>query len=92
MLRTMITDKPFEQKWVLQGRLCGQWAADLKEQWQRSKSTREGRRCAIDLEDVLWVDEKGKRVLEEMVSEGAVCLASRAYMKHLLESLHQQHR
>jgi hypothetical protein len=92
MLRTMITDTPFEQKWVLQGRLCGEWAVDLKEQWQRSKSAREGRRCAIDLEDVISVDEKGKRVLLEMVSEGAVFLASRAYMKHLLESLHQQHR
>jgi hypothetical protein len=89
MLRTMITDTPFEQKWVLQGRLCGEWAVDLKEQWQRSKSTREGRRCAIDLEDVISVDEKGKRVLQEMVSEGAIFLASRAYMKGLLESLHQ---
>jgi len=29
----MITDTPFEQKWVLQGRLCGQWAVDLKEKW-----------------------------------------------------------
>jgi outer membrane protein TolC len=26
MLRTMITDTPFEQRWVVQGRLCGQWA------------------------------------------------------------------
>jgi anti-anti-sigma regulatory factor len=88
----MITDTPFVQRWVLQGRLCGQWALDLKEQWERSKSSREGRSCAVDLEDVISVDEMGQRVLQEMVAEGAVFVASRAYMKHLLESLHGQSR
>jgi len=38
----MITDTPFEQKWVLQGRLCGVWALDLQEKWLSTKSTREG--------------------------------------------------
>jgi ABC-type transporter Mla MlaB component len=92
MLRTMITDTPFEQKWVLQGRLSGQWVVDLKEQWEGSKSTREGRRCAIDLEDVISVDDAGERLLLEMLTEGAVFLASRAYMKHLLESLYERKR
>jgi len=87
MLRTMITDTPFEQKWVLQGRLCKQWAADLKERWESTRSTREGRKCTIDLEDVISVDAGGEDVLLEMVAEGAVLLATRAYMKHTLESL-----
>lgn len=91
MLRTMITDAPFEQKWVLQGRLCGQWAEDLKEKWESTRSARKGRRCAIDLEDVTCVDSKGEDVLLEMVIEGATLLASRAYMKHVLESLQQRH-
>jgi len=87
MLRTMITDTPFEQQWVLQGRLCKQWAADLKERWESTRSTREGRKCTIDLEDVISVDAGGEDVLLEMVAEGAVLLATRAYMKHTLESL-----
>ena len=91
MLRTMITDSPFEQKWVLQGRLCGQWAEDLRERWESSRNSRKGRRCAIDLEDVTCVDSKGERVLLEMATEGAELLASRAYMKHVLESLKQCH-
>jgi hypothetical protein len=92
MLRTVISDTPFEQRWVLQGRLCGQWAEDLRERWEGSRSSREGRRCAVDLEDVLSVDEKGESVLREMVTEGAVFQASRLYMKHLLESLHNHAR
>ena len=89
MLRTMITDTPFEQKWVLQGRLCGVWALDLQEKWLSTRSTREGRRCAIDLEDVISVDGNGERVLLQMAAEGAVLRASRAYMKHVLETLNE---
>jgi len=80
MLRTMITDTPFEQKWVLQGRLCNRWAADLKERWETSRATREGRKCTVNLEDVISVDTQGEQVLLEMVS-GATLFALRAYMK-----------
>lgn len=90
MLRIMITDTAFEQKWVLQGKLCGKWAENLQEQWEQTRSTRRGRRCAIDLEDVISVDDTGERVLLEMVTEGAVFQASRAYMKHVVESLKQR--
>lgn len=87
MLRTMITETPFEQTWVLQGRLCGRWAEDLREQWDRTRCARRGRRCTVDLEDVAFVDSKGEQMLLEMVTEGAEVLASRAYMKNVLESL-----
>lgn len=88
MLRTMITDTPFEQRWVLQGRLCKQWAIDLKERWDSMRSTREGRRCTVDLEDVIFVDAVGEDVLLEMVAESAELFATRAYMKYKCESLH----
>src|SRR5580658_10468050 len=88
MLRTMITDTPFEQKWVLQGRLCKQWAADLKERWESTRITREGRKCTIDLKDVISLDAVGEDVLLEMAAEGAVLFAAGVYMKHILESLH----
>lgn len=87
MLRTMINDTPFELKWILQGRLCGQWVNDLQEKWESTKSTRVGRKCSVDLEDVICVDSKGESLLLEMVAEGTVLIASRAYMKHVLESL-----
>ena len=90
MFRTMITDTPFEQKWVLQGRLCGVWALDLREKWLSTRSTREGRKCAVNLDDVVFVDGKGESVLLEMAEEGAVLRANRAYMKHVLESLKEQ--
>lgn len=87
MLRTIITDAPFEQTWVLQGRLCGQWAIDLRNKWDETRSAREGRTCVVNLEDVISVDLDGEKALLQMATEGAQLVSSRAYMKHLLESL-----
>jgi anti-anti-sigma regulatory factor len=87
MLRTMIAETPFEQKWTLQGRLCGKWAADLMEKWAESRSSRAGRKCVVDLEDVITVDQTGEKTLLEMEAEGARLIARRAYMKYVLEGL-----
>lgn len=87
MLRTMITDTPFAQKWVLQGRLCGQWAVDFKQRWDETRHERRGRKCVVNLEDVTCVDEAGEAALRQIVTEGCEVVASRAYMKSVLESL-----
>lgn len=92
MLRTMITDTPFEQRWVVQGRLRGQWALDLQRQWEETRNARQGRRCVVDLEDVTCVDSIGETVLLQMVTDGSQVVASRAYMKYVLQSLGAQQR
>lgn len=84
----MITETAFEQTWTLQGRLSGQWAADLIQMWQESRGTRVGRRCVVNLEDVISVDRQGEGALLAMATEGAAMIASRAYMKYILEGLH----
>jgi anti-anti-sigma regulatory factor len=87
MLRTMIRETPFEQTWVLQGKLTGQWAIDLKRQWKETESARQGRKCTVDLEDVTSVDGEGEKVLKQILSEHVRVIVSRAYMKHVIESL-----
>jgi hypothetical protein len=87
MMRTMITETPFEQTWVLQGKLCGQWALDLRRKWTETKNSRQGRRCVVNLEDVILVDREGEKVLQQILKEGVQVIVSRAYMKHVVESL-----
>jgi anti-anti-sigma regulatory factor len=89
VLRTMISDAPFQQTWVLQGRLCGEWAVDLKHKWEQTRKARKGRACVVDLEDVTCVDPQGEKALQEMAAEGAQLVSTRAYMKHLLANLGQ---
>ena len=87
MLRAIINDTESEQTWILQGRLCKRWAADLKKRWESTRGTRTGKACSVDLEDVSSVDGEGESVLLDMRNEGATLHATRAYMKHVLESL-----
>jgi ABC-type transporter Mla MlaB component len=86
MFRTTIIDLPTEQKWVLQGRLCRRWAADLKEKWESTRTPRPGQTFVVDLEDVSSVDEEGEKTLLELLG-GAVLVVQRAYMKSVVESL-----
>jgi anti-anti-sigma regulatory factor len=87
MLRTTIVDTPSEQKWILQGRLAGQWATDLKACWAEKRGARHGRKCVVDLEDVTFIDSEGEGVLLQVVQDGAELVSSRAYVKHLLAEL-----
>jgi len=87
MLRAIIKDTESEQTWILQGRLTKRWAAELKQKWENTRSTRTGKACSVDLEDVSSVDPAGESVLLDMLNEGATLHANRAYMKHVLESL-----
>jgi hypothetical protein len=87
MMRTMITETPFEQTWILQGKLCGQWALDLGRKWTETKNSRQGRRCVVNLEDVILVDGEGEKVLQQILKEGVQVIVSRAYMKHVVDSL-----
>lgn len=92
MLRTMITETPFEQTWVLQGKLTGPWAIDLKRQWTETKNARQGRKCVVNLEDVTCVDVEGEKLLKQILGEDVRVIVSRAYMKHVIESLRVQQR
>ena len=87
MLRTMITEAPFEQKWVLQGRLAAKWAADLKERWEETRNKRAGRNVSSISKTSSWSTTLARPRFFEMTTEGARLIASRAYMKSILEGL-----
>lgn len=87
MMRTMITETPFEQTWVLQGKLCAEWAIDFGRKWAETSDARRGRKCVVNLEDVISVDSEGEKVLRKILTEGVQVIVSRAYMKHVIESL-----
>lgn len=86
----MITEMPFEQRWVLQGRLCGEWAVDLRKRWEEALNARPWRRYVIDLEDVTSVDRIGESVLLQMLTQGAQAVARRAYMKDVIANVKRQ--
>jgi hypothetical protein len=90
VLKIAITDLPDEQRWSLQGQLVGQWAAELKSTWREAHHAGDKRRRIIELIEVISIDRDGEAVLAEIMSEGAECIASDVYTKHLIRKLRSE--
>lgn len=90
MLRITVSESPAEQRWVLQGRLSGPWAAQLESCWKSTNEKRRGRGCVVDLTNLTSIDERGEQVLRTMVSEGARFQGCGVYIAHVLENISKQ--
>ena len=90
MLRITMTDEPWGQRWILQGRLSGPWVAQLKLDWKKSHGPNGNRKCVVDVSDVTFVDLEGERVLKVMIKDGAEFIATGVYTKHILEILEKR--
>src|SRR5580658_10640063 len=87
VLRITIVDTPSEQNWILQGRLIGPWAAELRSTWKRAYAQRTGRSCIVDLSQVTFIDTSGERVLTKMMRAGAHFIVSGLYATQVIENL-----
>jgi len=87
MLKISFSEIPTEEKWILEGRLTEPWVRELRTSWKRNHRTAKERACIVDLNEITFVDRSGERLLRAMVREGAKCIASGIYIKHILENL-----
>jgi anti-anti-sigma regulatory factor len=92
VLRITIFETPSEQKWVLQGRLIGPWAAELRATWKRGHRKGNGRRCIVDLREVTFIDASGEKVLTKMMQDDAQFIVEGVYSTHVIETLCRKER
>ena len=90
MLKITISDLSDEQRWSLQGRVVGPWAAELKSCWREALHTGDTRRRIVELIDVTSIDRNGEAVLAEIMNRGVEFIASDVYIKHLLRNLRRK--
>ncbi len=80
-------DTDAELRWILCGQLAGPWVAELQSNWAEARDRSNGRRCLVDLTDVIFIDEGGAQLLQQMRDEGAVFTARGVDTRDLLENL-----
>ncbi len=88
MLRITITRGPTATTLRVEGKLTGPWVAELERAW-RSVSSPVNGHVSVDLTDVTFIGEEGKRLLEVMYGEGAKLKASRCLTRRLVEEIGQ---
>jgi anti-anti-sigma regulatory factor len=87
MLRITFIDTAAEERWILQGRLVGPWAAELLSTWKRAHHESLRKDCVVDLSEVTFIDTNGEKVLAKMIRQGAHFVASGLYATHVVSNL-----
>jgi anti-anti-sigma regulatory factor len=88
MLRITINETPEAATIILEGRLAGAWVAELKQAWTDAAVRLNARRVSLDLRNVTFVNEDGKRVLREIEEQtGAELIATTPWTKHLVAEI-----
>jgi outer membrane protein TolC len=87
MLKISFSETPSEERWILQGRLTAPWFRELRACWKKKHRRDIQRATIVDLNEITFIDKSGKRLLRLLVREGAQCIATGAYSKHVLEQL-----
>ena len=71
----------------VEGKLVGPWVGELELSWRSVSSEPANGRLCVDLTDVTFVDEEGKRLLEVMYAEGVKLKASGCVTRRLVEEI-----
>ena len=87
MLRITVTHHQNATALRLEGRLTGPWVDELERTWRAVTSDSADGRVAVDLTDVTFVGEDGKKLLEAMYGEGAKLKASGCVTRRLVEEI-----
>ena len=87
MLKICFSETPSEERWTLHGRLTAPWVRVLRVCWKKNHRSGKERPCIVDLNEITFIDKSGERLLRVLVRQGAQCVATGVYIKHVLEKL-----
>jgi anti-anti-sigma regulatory factor len=87
VLKITIVETATDRRWIVQGRLVGPWVSELRTTWKKAHRAHDERACIIDLNDVMFIDKSGERLLRAISKKGAQLIARGMYVKHVLEQL-----
>jgi anti-anti-sigma regulatory factor len=93
MLRITIDKNSRATTLRVEGRLTGPWVDELERAWRAVTIDPANGCVSVDLSDVTFVGDEGKKLLEAMYGEGAKLKASGCVTRRLVEEIgHSFHR
>jgi hypothetical protein len=74
-------------RFILEGRLIGEWVHELERCWLAVTATQPTTSIQIELKDVGFIDEHGHALLARMAAAGAALSAADVQMNALVEEI-----
>lgn len=88
MLKITISETGSTMRMKLEGRIAGPWAEELSRVWMERAPLLKSRKLSIDLSEVTYADEAGKKALREVVAHtGAELVTGTLWTQYLAEQV-----
>jgi anti-anti-sigma regulatory factor len=90
MLKISIKERSGALIFILEGRLCGAWAAEAEVAWARALSASHGQDILLDLGGVTFIDRAGEALLASMLARPTKVRATGVMISHLVQEVQQK--
>lgn len=87
MLRISVENEELVTRLKLEGKLAHEWVSEAAQAWNTLTTTQSAQNVVVDLRDVLFVDDAGRRLLAQMVGAGAKLEGNGPMMNILIEEI-----
>jgi hypothetical protein len=86
MLKISIIEGHTQRQLILEGKLIGPWAAELRGACEKANRDLFGRKLVIDMKHVLAISQEGENLLFELIQKG-VKFRCGVFTKHVLKQV-----
>ena len=86
MLKISIIENLHQRRLIVEGKLVGPWAAELRGACEKAKSDLD-RKLLIDLRHVTAISQEGENVLFDLIQKGVKFRCRGVFTKHVLKQV-----
>jgi len=87
MLRISTIEGHTERRLIVEGKLVGPWAGELRSAWERLSMNLLDRRLIIDMRHVTAISQEGENVLFELIQKGVKFRCRGVFTKEILKQV-----
>ena len=90
MLKVSTKEREGSLTFVLEGRLCGEWAIEAEQAWSRLLANCAGREVLLDLGGVTFIDQAGEALIASMLARSPKVRGSGVVVNHLIDQMQEK--
>jgi anti-anti-sigma regulatory factor len=87
MLKISIIEGHTDCRLIVEGKLVGPWAAELRSAYEKARADLRSRELVIDLKHLTAISQEGENVLLELIQGGVKFRCRGVFTKHVLKQV-----
>jgi hypothetical protein len=92
MLKISYIDTVMQRRLVVEGKLIGPWAAELKSACEKARTDLRGRELVVELKHITMISPEGEDVILGLIKSGIRFHCCGVFTKHVVKELTRRAR